>query len=712
MLKDKVLVIVESPKKIDTIKKYLPTDKEYIILASYGHIADLSMTGKQKLGIDLENNFALHYTTLMDKKEKLQAMINATTLCSKILIATDDDREGECIGSLIKDRIKSCGKPIKRIVFKEITKAGVLKGISEEREIDEQLVLAAKARRALDRIVGFLGSPYIIRKLGKNMSAGRVQSVALKLVVDREKEIVAFKPEEYWTVKANLAKFATEPFVATLHSKSPITNKDDAVSIKKELEGCTYKVSKITAKSKQRKPYPPLTTAKLQMVASTRFRMSPTKVMSAAQELYEQGQVTYIRTDSLRVSDEALASVRGWIKENYPTCLPDKANYYKNKNAAQDAHEAIRPSNINKLPEEKPYTDAEKVYKVIWDMFVASQMLPAVYDTVSVTINTDTKKELRANGRVLKEPGWLILVNNIEEDEGENKLPILIEEDVLTLVEPKISAEQKFTQPPSRYKAPTLIQELESKGIGRPSTYATIMQKICETRGFVEEKNTVYHPTDAGMKVVELLDKKFTFMEYEFTANMENKLDLIESGEVKYVDMMKEFYEPFSAEIKKAYQEYELGVTGDTLCTKCGGQLILKKSKYGFFLGCNNYPKCKNIVNCKTVTDDNATQSPHHEIEMKVFAPEETTCPICQSRMWVRKSIYGKYFCCINHPTCKGSRKIPFGKKCPECGDELYKTVFNHPPYLGKVLACMSYPKCNHVEQLGDVEEPYEKEEK
>lgn len=703
MAKQKILIIVESPKKIDTILKYVPKENEYIILASNGHIADLSQTGKHHLGIDLEDNFKLHYVLNADKKEKLAAIINACTVCDKILLACDNDREGHVISSLIADRIKTCGKPIKRIVFDEITKAGVLKGLSNESDINENAVNAGKSRRALDRLVGFLGSPFIIKRLGSNMSAGRVQSVALKLVVEREKEIQAFKPEEYWSIKVNLQKFAEEPFFASLYSKDYIPNEEEATKLKNELDKASYKVSKIVAKPKKKYPYPPLNTAKLQMASSSRFRVSPAKTMAAAQELYEKGLITYMRTDSVRLSDEALAQVREWIKGNYPSCLPDKPNYYKNKDAAQNAHEAIRPSNVNTLPEKVPQTDTEKVYRVIWDSFVTCQMTPAIYDTTAVTIATDNNRELRANGRMLTDPGWLIINSNFDDnDEKDNQLPVLIVNDILNVVDPRVIAEQKFTQPPSRYREPTLIKELEDRGIGRPSTYATIMNKICETRNFVEKKNDILHPTESGIKVSDLLSKYFTFMQYDFTVEMEKKLDLIEQGKYTYIKTMKDFYNPFKAELDKAYADYECDT--EYTCNLCTAPMILKRSSFGYFLGCSAYPKCKNIINCQVIEDKIVIKPKEYE-----SAPKDIKCPLCNGDMVIRNGQFGDYYSCKDYPNCKGSRKKPFGKKCPNCNSDLFRTVFYKPPIMGAVLCCTSYPKCNYIEQL---DEPDYKEKK
>jgi len=694
----KILVIVESPAKTDTIMKYAPKDNDYLVLASRGHIADLGKSGKYHLGIDIENDFSLQYVLDPAKRERLEAMINAAAVSEKILIATDNDTEGEVIGALIRDRLKTCKKPIKRVTFVEITKEGIAAGLNNEREIDENLVSSGKARRALDRIVGYMGSPFIIKRLGNNVSAGRVQSVALRMVVDREKEIQEFKPEEYWTIKANLVSFAKDPFVANYFSKETLKNKEEADNLKLELESSSFKVSKVIAKPRKRSPQAPLNTAKLQMAASSKYKLSPSKTMAAAQSLYEQGFITYMRTDSLRISNEALIMVRSWISANHPSCLPEKAVFYKNKNSAQDAHECIRPSNIGKLPVGDPRTDTDKVYKVIWKIFVACQMTPAIYDTVSVTIHTNKNRELRTNGSILRDPGWLVMTTNMNDDSAddkENKLPALIVDDILTIADPGIIAEQKFTQPPSRYKEPTLIEELERNGIGRPSTYASIMGKICETRNFVEKKNDILIPTESGTNVVDLLSKYFSFMEYNFTIEMEKKLDLIKSGECSYVDTMKEFFALFQKDLHKAYNDCESDT--EYVCNKCSAPMILKKSTFGYFLGCSKYPECKNIVDCK-VNGTNITIA----VAEKSLAPEGVTCPRCKEKMFIKGGKYGEYYCCFNYPNCLGSRKKPFGKKCPTCGDELFRTIFNNPPLVGAVLCCMTYPKCKYVEPLNE----------
>lgn len=696
--KEKVLILVESPTKIATIKKYLVDPERYTIIATYGHIADLSNYGDFNTGVDIDNGFRLHYTVNPDKKERLAAIIGAASLCDKILMATDPDREGEAIASLVADRIKTCGKPIKRIEFGEITKEGVIAGIKNERNIDNNLVNAAKARRALDRIVGYMGSPFIIKALGKNMSAGRVQSVALKLAVDREREIIEFKPEEYWIIKANLAKFAKDPFVATYYSKKDITTKEEADELKKQLDESSFKVSKIVAKPRKRNPPAPLNTAKLQISVANRYKIAPTKIMEVAQNLYESGMITYMRTDSVRLSNEAINMAREWLKQNYPAALPESPNIYKNKDSAQNAHEAIRPTNINVLPEKAPKTEAEKVYKTIWDVFVASQMTPAIYDTTSVTIVTEKKHELRANGRMLRDPGWLVIASNIEEDDGEKdtRLPLLVVDDVLSLVEPRIVTEQKFTQPPPRYKYQSIIKELEEKGIGRPSTYATIMDKLVNVRGFlVKEADSTLHPSESGMNVVELLEKNFSFMQYNFTADMEEKLDKIEHGTYSYSQAMGEFYEVFSKELDKAYKNSTKSVI--CACDKCGAHMIIKKGPNGTFLGCSRYPKCKYSMSCSVTADGKIKANDAPEP-----APYDVKCPTCDGKMCIVK--YGTYesYRCAKYPACQGRKRIPCGKKCPTCNDDMSIIFFKNPPNIGFHYCCMSYPKCNYFVKKED----------
>jgi len=689
--KEKVLIIVESPSKINTIKKYLPKDKDYFILASIGHIVDLSYKFKHRLGVDLENNFNTSFVINKDKIDVMQSIFDAATVADKIILATDPDREGEAIAYHIADRLKGFRKEIKRVEFPELTKIGIPTGLKKEREIDFNLANAAIARRVLDRIVGFMGSPFVIKRLGRGCSAGRVQSVALKLIVEREKEIKNFKPEEYWNIKVELCK-AKDSFFVSLHNKDNISNKKDAIFIKEELEKSKYVVKNIIAKEKKRNPYPPLNTAKLQMVASSRLGISSSNTMSIAQDLYQAGKITYIRTDSLRVSPEAIDMVRNWISKKHSNSLPKEPNNYKNKSSAQDGHEAIRPTDVNIEPENNPKTDDEKIYKLIWEYFVASQMKPAVYDTTSITIETNKKRVLKTNGRILKEAGWLSLLGVEEDDDNETDslLPSLFVKDVLNIGEKGVLADQKFTQPPPRFKNHTLIKELESKGIGRPSTYATIMKTICETRNFVESKNKSLIPTQIGKNIVKLLDDHFTFMEYNYTSKLENKLDLISGGKCTYLETMEDFFKYFKTELDKAYTKTKIET--DYVCTKCDSKMVLQRSALGYFLGCGKYPECRNIMSCEVV-DGIITLAPDKN---KRYASDNIKCPICTSKMLIRSGKYGDFYSCEDYPNCRGSRKLPYGKKCPDCGNELYRTIFRKGP----VLCCMGYPDCKHVEYL------------
>lgn len=690
--KEKVLIIVESPSKVKTIKKYAPKDKDYSVIASVGHVVDLSNKFKHRLGVNIEKDFKPNFVINKDKIEVMQSILDGASVADKIILATDPDREGEAIAFHIAERLKSLGKEIKRVEFPELTKGGVPAGLKKERDINIDLVNAAIARRVLDRIVGFMGSPFVIKRIGKGCSAGRVQSVALKLVVERDREIKEFKTEEYWNIKVDLYKFAKDSFFAALQHKGKIPDEKTAMSIKKELESSTYTVKKIDAKEKKRNPYPPLNTAKLQMVASSKMGIPSSRTMSAAQELYQAGKITYIRTDSLRVSPEAIKMVREWIGKKHPNCLPSKSNMYKNKGAVQDGHEAIRPTDVNVEPQAKPKTDEEKVYKLVWEYFVASQMKPAVYDTTSITIETNKKRLLKTNGRILREAGWLSLLGVEEGDDNEKDslLPPLVVKDVLNIGKKGVIADQKFTQPPPRFKEHTLVKELESRGIGRPSTYATIMKTICETRNFVESKNKSLIPTQIGKDIVKLLDEYFTFMEYDYTSKLEDKLDLISGGKCTYIETMEDFFKYFKQEIDKAYTKTK--VETDYVCSKCDSKMVLQKSAIGYFLGCGKYPKCKNIIPCEVV-DGKITLAPDKN---KNYAPDDIKCPKCKSKMLIRQGKFGEFYSCESYPDCRGSRKIPYGKKCPDCGNELYRNIFRQGP----VLCCMGYPKCKHVEPL------------
>lgn len=681
MSKDQILVIVESPKKAKTIVSYL--GQNYTVRSTYGHISDLVKGGKDGIGIDIENGFTPKYAVLPDKKDKVKTIIDAAKTSKYIYIASDPDREGEAIAWHVYQQLKGIKAEIKRVEFHEITKSGVQKAIASPRDLNIDLFDAQQARRVLDRIVGFMASPYLINRLGAKLSAGRVQSVALKLIVDREREIEAFVPEEYWNVTAALAKLKdkTNSFEAKYTKK--ISDEKTAKKIKSDLESSDFIVDKIVKSEQKRNPPPPFTTSRLQQVAASRFKFSADRTMKAAQNLYESGVVTYIRTDSVRCAPEALTMVRSWLKDN-SFDVPAPPNMYKVKNAAQDAHEAIRPTDVSKLPKDTSDDDG-KLYKLIWEYFVASQMNPAVFDTMAVTIKAG-QHELKANGRALKYPGWLAVTQDVDNNEKDVILPPLKEGEDLVLVPPKVKAEKKQTQPPPRYNDGSIIKELEKREIGRPSTYATIIGKLSNRNYVIKSKNQ-FTPTDMGRQVVDALAAHFTFMSYDYTKDMEDKLDKIADGTANYLSTLTDFYSVFKNELKSAYTSTQKDGGHD--CDKCGKRMILKHSRYGFFISCSGYPECKNIKGVVLEGDKIILNEKHKVVD-------GVTCPECNSGMVRRDGQFGPFYSCSTYPKCYGKRRIPFGKKCSDCGSELFMTAFKGDPKL----ACMGYPNCKHVEDI------------
>ena len=594
----KTLIIVESPKKAKSIKDYV--GKDYTILASKGHITDLAKGGKHGLGVDVENNFKPRYVIVEDQLETLQNLMDAATNCDQILIASDPDREGEAIAWHLWSRLEDLGKPIKRVEFHEITKKAVQEALKNPRDINMLLFRSQEARRILDRLVGFMASPFLMNFFGSGLSAGRVQSVVTKMIVDREREIENFKPEEYWVIQAVLANASKNHFVAKYEPR--VTNKDSALKIKSELEGnnfdALYIVSEVDAAEKKEKPIPPLVTAKLQQVMSKSHGLSADRTMKAAQSLYENGYVTYIRTDSVRISDDAVKMARTWLKENNYE-VPKTSNVFKNKEAAQDAHECIRPTDLSVglgTPELAD-PDEKKVYETIWRYFVASQMTPAVFNTLKVVIRLkdNTNHVLKVSGKAIKSAGYLAMLGAV--DLSKIEIPDLHQGEELTLFgKNPVSADQKFTQPPARYSEAHLIETLEKKTIGRPATYAELLSKI-STRNYVEKHGNVFHPTDLGKKVTDELSKFFSFMKYDYTAEMEEKLDLIASGKIDYIKMLKDFFSPFKQELDKAYIN-----NGAEQCTVCKNPMLIRVGKNGDkFWGCSAYPKCKTT---KTYTNE------------------------------------------------------------------------------------------------------------
>jgi DNA topoisomerase-1 len=524
-----------------------------------------------------------------------------------------------------------------------------------------------------------------------------VQSVAVRLVVDREREIEAFKPEEYWSITTTLAKPKTlsDKFVAKYVNK--VTDGKKAKKIKADLDGDTFKILSVDKKEKKKNPKPPFITSSLAGAAAGKFRFPVSKTAKLSQTLYEAGLITYIRTDSFRISPEAVKECRAWLKKNKHD-IPTKPNMYLTKKAAQDAHECIRPTEIDKTPE-KVYLsgDEKKLYQMIWERFVASQMNPAVYDTMAVTVESSSRHKLKANGRALKYKGWLDICEDFDEKDGDLILPPLKAGDDVVLVPPKVKVEQKFTQPPPRFSERTLVKELEKQGIGRPSTFANIMSKITH-RNYVEKKSSAFVPTDLGKSVVDALVNNFAFMEYKYTSDMEKKLDDIAEGSLKYKDMLASFYDPFKKELKRAVlsENKDYGFK----CKNCSEPMVLKHGRFGFYLACYDYPTCKSTLSCRVI--DGKPVLSKGKFEKKVEAGIE--CPNCGAGMIKKDGKFGLFYACSKYPKCKGTRKVPFGKKCPDCNDELYATV-----YQGKsILFCMGYPNCRHSEKLprGSVADP------
>lgn len=590
----KTLVIVESPSKADKIQGYL--GKDYVVMASKGHITDLAKGGKHGLGVDIDNDFKPRYVLMDDKMDILDNLLAAAKKVDRIFVASDPDREGEAIAWHLATRLEDSSKPIKRMVFNEIKKDKLLKAVKDVRDIDMNLFHSQEARRILDRLVGFMASPFLMNFFGPKLSAGRVQSVVTRMVIDREREIEAFVPEDYWTIQVNLAKDGKDEFVTKYSGRLTDQASADAMRAKLAAKNAEYVVSDVSAEEEKKSPQAPMVTSTLQRLMSKVHGFAADRTMKAAQALYESGYCTYIRTDSVRVGDDALSEVRQWLTDNN-YAIPKKANVYKNKDASQDAHECIRPSDLTLLPGQNFAIidpDEKLVYEVIWNYFVASQMLPAVYNTLKVTahIKGDKTAEVKASGKALKSKGFLEILGI--SDDSKIEIPNLLVGDVLALSgKIPVRLEKKSTQPPPRFSEDKLIKELVNKNIGRPATYADLLSKIT-ARNYVEKKGNVYHATDLGKQITDELNKYFTFMDYDYTAKMEQQLDEIEGGKVNHVDMLKTFFPEFKKELDRAYLGH-----GGTLCSKCGSPMAVRtiKASGEKFLGCSGYPKCKNTIN-------------------------------------------------------------------------------------------------------------------
>lgn len=698
----KCLLIVESPAKARTINKYL--GKDFNVIASVGHVKDLP---KSTLGVNIEDNFTPEYVTIKGKGNIITNIKKEARAAEKVYLAPDPDREGEAIAwhiaSEIKDKDKLC-----RVLFNEITKKGILEAIEKPLPIDQHKFEAQQARRILDRLVGYQISPLLWEKVRRGLSAGRVQSVALRIICEREAEIKAFNPVEYWSVAARLEGEAPPPFDAKLvkisGKKVDLKTEEDTNKLLKSVEGADYIVSKIDKKERKKNPYPPFITSTLQQDAARRLRFSAKKTMMLAQRLYEGvdfgtegpvGLITYMRTDSTRVADEAIDGVRTFIADKYgDDFLPKKPRQYKSSKSAQEAHEAIRPTSMEHTPElAKPLLDKDqfRLYELIWNRFIASQMNPAIMDQTSVDIQA-ADATFRVTGSVIRFPGFMSLYTEAKEKEDETDkdkiLPAFNESQVLKFHE--IMPRQHFTEPPPRFSEATLVKELEDKGIGRPSTYAAIISNI-QDREYVNVDQRRFFPTELGLLITELLVENFPdIINVEFTANMEGQLDDIEMGKADWVKAMRTFYDNFSKALELAKLQMRdvkrEEIPTDIVCEKCKANMVIKWGKMGEFLACPNYPECKNTSNFKR------DESGKIEIVIEELELSDEICPKCSKQMVVRRGRYGRFLACSDYPECKGTRALSIGIKCPTCkeGD-----ISERRSKKGKVFyGCTAYPKC------------------
>ena len=662
------LLIVESPTKVKSIKKYL--GGEFDVMASMGHVRDLP---KSKIGVDIENGFKPQYINMTEKKSLIDKLKTAAANSDEVYLATDPDREGEAISWHLAQILALDLKAKNRVTFNEITKSGVLAGISKPRSLDMNLIDSQQARRVLDRIVGYKLSPLLWKKVKSGLSAGRVQTVALRLIVEREREIEKFVSEEFWSVDAKLVA-SRKNFCAKLYGDKngkieTIPNEEAANAILKNLENVEYKVSSIKKGKRNRQPAPPFITSTLQQEAARKIGFTAQRTMRVAQQLYEgidvrgmgtTGLITYMRTDSLRISEEARAEANSYILKTYGNkYLPSSPRYFKSKNNAQDAHEAIRPTVINLTPDmvkDSLTVEQYKLYKIIWERFIASLMATCVQETVNVDIQAGDYL-FKASGYTVKFDGFTVLYEEgkDEEEDKATTLPDMNEGDVLKLRD--LSSNQHFTQPPSRYTEPTLIKALDENGIGRPSTYAPILSNIMG-KDYIEREKKSLKPTELGKVVSDLMIEYFNkIFDVKFTAGLEIKLDKIGAGEIEWTNTIEEFYKDFETHFKKAESSLNgkkvkvPAVETDILCEKCGRKMVIKSSRFGKFLACPGYPECKNT---KPVPEDEVTQP----------------CPKCGSKLIKRISKKGKkFYGCSNYPKCDfASPGIPTGEVCKECG--------------------------------------------
>ena len=711
------LVIVESPAKAKTINKYL--GKNFVVTSSVGHIKDLPTN---KIGIDVEDNFKPQYVVIRGKSKVISEIKKLAKDKNFIYLAPDPDREGEAIAWHIANELKSKKDKIFRITFNEITKTAVKQAIDQPGQIDLNKVNAQQARRILDRLVGYKISPLLWRKLFTGLSAGRVQSVALKMICDREKEILAFESKEYWSVKADLKTAKKDTITASLvkknNKKIEISDEKTATSIVNDLKKEQFVIKDITKQKKNRRPYAPFITSTLQQEAARHFYFNANKTMRTAQALYEginvgpegmTGLITYMRTDSTRIADSAIAEARKFITKEYGSeYLPPKPVKYISKKSAQDAHEAIRPTSPSRTPESvKQYLSAEqfKLYSLIWKRFIACQMKNAIISQTSVDISAGDYL-LRVTGSTIAFPGYMKLYieksdneDSEQDNKSENYLPELSKNEILELL--KILPKQHFTQPPPRYTEATLIKTLEEKGIGRPSTYAAIMSRI-QDKNYTTKMKGRFHPTELGLIVTHALTDSFAhIMDEKFTAAMESDLDNIEKGSKDWTDILDKFYKHFDKELQEAVKSMQIKpVETDITCEKCGKPMVVRWSHKGGFLSCSGYPDCKHTMRYTKDADGKIIATPPEE-------PEETgeICE-CGKPMVIRSSKYGKFLACSGYPKCKKTKPLEgeddnkeakkpklIDEKCPKCDSQLVERSGRY----GNFYACSNFPKCRYI---------------
>lgn len=684
------LVIVESPAKAKTIAKQL--GRNYIVKASMGHVIDLP---KSQLGVDIENDFTPKYITIRGKGDILKDLKKAAKKVDRVYLAADPDREGEAIAWHLAKALGIDEDEKYRVVFNEITKAAIKEAFQNPREIDIDLVNAQQARRVLDRLVGYQISPLLWKKVKKGLSAGRVQSVALKMINDRENEILAFIPIEYWSLKL---KFAAEQgeFVAGFfgynnkkYELKDITEVDELVA---SLDGAEYALDKIKRSERRRNPAPPFITSTLQQEAARKLNFRASKTMMIAQQLYEgiqlpkiglTGLITYMRTDSIRISDTAKDETKQYIIDKYGDEYLSTAKKATTKKGVQDAHEAIRPTSTLREPASlKEYLsrDQYRLYTIIWERLIASQMAPAIYDTVAVDIIAGSKAALfRANGSTVKFPGFMkVYIEGKDDGNGdkEESLPVLTEDEKLELLE--TVPEQHFTQPPPRYTEARLVKTMEELGIGRPSTYAPTLDTI-QKRGYVKLDQKRFIPTELGKLVIEMVEEFFSDqINVKFTAELEEKLDLVEEGKLDWVELLREFYKGFEADLKVAEEEMKdvelKDEVSDQMCEKCGKPMVYKLSRYGRFLGCSGFPECHNIK--------------------PIIVKIDVACPKCGDDIIVRKGKRKSFYGCNAYPECDFlSFDKPIARPCPSCDSLMVEKYLKK----GDIIKCT---ECDYTEEM------------